>query len=179
MEGHIGSLTDILNCIVRNDIWQESQIFSCVFSDINFCLILFRPKLLFLAFSFHKNLCYTELMSSNLHLKMCKIHKSQNLSYRLSVSVSADMEKFLSVIYRYRPIRKLDLSVTIGIGRYGNIRKKFSFKGALWFEKIMIILSLDKPSTIHSSSVRSIWLFPYRPIPIITDKSNSYIGRYR
>ena len=119
MEGHIGSLTDILNCIVRNDIWQESQIFSCVFSDINFCLILFRPKLLFLAFSFHKNLCYTELMSSNLHLKMCKIHKSQNLSYRLSVSVSADMEKFLSVIYRYRPIRKLDLSVTIGIGRYG------------------------------------------------------------
>ena len=119
MEGHIGSLTDILNCIVRNDIWQESQIFSCVFSDINFCLILFRPKLLFLAFSFHKNLCYTELMSSNLHLKMCKIHKSQNLSYRLSVSVSADMEKFLSVIYRYRPIRKFDLSVVIGIGRYG------------------------------------------------------------
>ena len=58
-------------------------------------------------------------MSSNLHLKKCKIHKLQNLSYRLSVS--ADMEKFISVIYRYRPIRKLDLSVIIGIGRYGKI----------------------------------------------------------
>ena len=56
-------------------------------------------------------------MSSNLHLKKCKIHKLQNLSYRLSVS--ADMEKFLSVIYRYRPIRKFILSVVIGIGRYG------------------------------------------------------------
>ena len=46
-----------------------------------------------------------------------KIHISRNLLYRLSVS--ADMEKFLSVIYRYRPIRKFDLSVVIGIGRYG------------------------------------------------------------
>ena len=46
-----------------------------------------------------------------------KISISQNLLYRLSVS--ADMEKFLSVIYRYRPIRKFDLSVVIGIGRYG------------------------------------------------------------
>ena len=45
------------------------------------------------------------------------MHKSQNLLYRLSVS--ADMEKFISVIYRYWPIRKLDLSVIIGIGRYG------------------------------------------------------------
>ena len=45
------------------------------------------------------------------------MHKSQNLLYRLSVS--ADMEKFLLVIYRYRPIRKFDLSVVIGIGRYG------------------------------------------------------------
>ena len=41
--------------------------------------------------------------------------------YRLSVSVSADMEKSISVIYRYRPIRKLDISVIIGIGRYGKI----------------------------------------------------------
>ena len=39
--------------------------------------------------------------------------------YRLSVS--ADMEKSISVIYRYRPIRKLDISVIIGIGRYGKI----------------------------------------------------------
>ena len=39
--------------------------------------------------------------------------------YRLSVSVSADMEKFISVIYWYQPIRKLDLSAVIGIGRYG------------------------------------------------------------
>ena len=29
------------------------------------------------------------------------------------------MGKFISVIYRYRPIRKLDLSAVIGIGRYG------------------------------------------------------------
>ena len=58
-------------------------------------------------------------MSSDLHLKMCISLKSQNSSYRLSVSVSADMEKFLSVIYRDRPIRKFDLSVVIGIGRYG------------------------------------------------------------
>ena len=39
--------------------------------------------------------------------------------YRLSVSVSADIGKFISVIYRYRPIRKLDLSAVISIGRYG------------------------------------------------------------
>ena len=38
--------------------------------------------------------------------------------YQLSVSVSADMGKFISVIYRYWPIRKLDLSAVIGIGRY-------------------------------------------------------------
>ena len=37
--------------------------------------------------------------------------------YRLSVS--ADMGKFILVFYRYRPIRKLDLSAVIGIGRYG------------------------------------------------------------
>ena len=29
------------------------------------------------------------------------------------------MGKFILVIYRYRPIRKLDLSAVIGIGRYG------------------------------------------------------------
>ena len=29
------------------------------------------------------------------------------------------MGKFISVFYRYRPIRKLELSAVIGIGRYG------------------------------------------------------------
>ena len=41
--------------------------------------------------------------------------------YRLSVLVSADMGIFISVIHRYRPIRKLDLLVIIGIGQYGKI----------------------------------------------------------
>ena len=41
-------------------------------------------------------------MISNSHSKICKIHKSQILPYLLSVS--ADMEKFLSpVIYQYQP----------------------------------------------------------------------------
>ena len=43
--------------------------------------------------------------------------------YRISVSVlsvtlSSDMKNFISVFYRYRPIRKLSLSGFIGIGRY-------------------------------------------------------------
>ena len=83
--------------------------------------ILFRPKSLILAFSFHKNTgkhILKKIWDNELKITF-KIHISQNLLYRLSVSVSADMEKFLSVIYRYRPIRKFILSVVIGIGRYG------------------------------------------------------------
>ena len=36
----------------------------------------------------------------------------------ISVLVSADMKKLISVFYRYRPIRKFHLSGFIGIGRY-------------------------------------------------------------
>ena len=46
---------------------------------------------------------------------MCK---SQNPLYRYRLSVSADKEKKISVYYRYRPIRKFNLSAIIGIGRY-------------------------------------------------------------
>ena len=40
-----------------------------------------------------------------------------NSTYRYGLSVSADKNKNLSVFYRYRPIRKLKISVLIGIGR--------------------------------------------------------------
>ena len=36
----------------------------------------------------------------------------------ISVSVSADMKKLISVFYRYRPIRKFHISGFIGIGQY-------------------------------------------------------------
>ena len=36
----------------------------------------------------------------------------------ISVLVSADMKKLISVFYRYRPIRKFHLSGYIGIDRY-------------------------------------------------------------
>ena len=41
------------------------------------------------------------------------------------------MGKFISVFYRYRPIRKLDLSAVIGIGRYG---KKLIDRTLIWSE---------------------------------------------
>ena len=75
-----------------------------------------------LMFHFSKKLIVVHVKTMHQHFSPCtvsvfKIHMSQNLLYQLSVS--ADMEKFLSVIYRYRPIRKFVLSVVIGIGRYG------------------------------------------------------------
>ena len=52
--------------------------------------------------------------SCRLHLWFLKIL----LGISVSVSLSADMKKLISVFYRYRPIRKLSLSGFIGIGRY-------------------------------------------------------------
>ena len=40
-----------------------------------------------------------------------------NSTYRYGLSVSANKNKNLLVFYRYRPIRKLKISVLIGIGR--------------------------------------------------------------
>ena len=47
--------------------------------------------------------------------KMKKNHSKFFIStYRYRLSVSADKQKIISVFYRYRPIRKLNLSVLIG-----------------------------------------------------------------
>ena len=58
--------------------------------------------------------------------------------------VSADMKNVLSVYYRYQQIWKLDLSVNIGIGRYGKIHivctllKLFSNLLQIIFNKVFI-----------------------------------------
>ena len=86
-------------------------------------------------------------MSSDSHFYMCISHKSQSPSYRLSVSVSvsADMKKILSVIYRYRPITKLDLSVAIGIGRYGksHIDRTLSSDNLISLSYLMPVFSVN------------------------------------
>ena len=46
-----------------------------------------------------------------------KLHQIYFSTYRYRLSVSADKKKFILVFYRYRQIRKLNLSVLIGIGR--------------------------------------------------------------
>ena len=72
--------------------------------DINFDLFFFQKLLiqLFLISKYWRK----------------KFHKFYISTYRYRLSVSADKWKMLSVFYRYRPIRKLNLSVLIGIGRY-------------------------------------------------------------
>ena len=108
MNAHIGSLTDILKSNFLNKrlyfknililkVKKKHQMWVCKSIPQVPNFFLFQEKIIFY-FIFYRNILF--------------------IVYRLSVSVSADMGKFISVFYRYQPIRKLSVSGFIGIGQY-------------------------------------------------------------
>ena len=77
----------------------------------------------------------------NLGNALEKCCKSQYPLYRYRLLVSADKEKIISVYYRYRPIRKFNLSVIIGIGRYEKMLIDRTLKKCDWFiTKLLVLL---------------------------------------
>ena len=83
-------------------IWKNS-------SKWDFALLTeFVKKIFRYSFSFSPSWCAK---------KEEKLHQISFSTYRYRLSVSADKKKIISVLYRYRPIQKLNISVLISIGR--------------------------------------------------------------
>ena len=122
-------------------------------------------EMLFFLFKFFLEIILFIISSS---FPQSTIHNYANIGIG---SVSADMKKRISVIYRIGQFGEWHLSVFIGIGRY---EKKLIGRTLTLISFIKNCPPLSIFQNITPIRVRPIRFFSYRPIPICTDKCHFF-----